>query len=179
MQKFATPITFLLVLFAIYWSFKSSMPTYHVDEMVPKTAFSTDRALAHVNEISKKPHAVGFPAHKEVRDYIVNELEGLGLETSLQTGYTAGDWGNLSRATNILARIKGSGSGKTLLLLAHYDSNPHSSLGASDDASGVATILEGVRAFLSQNKTPKNDIIILITEAEELGLHGPATFVNA
>jgi len=49
-----------------------------------------------------------------------------------------------------------------LLLLSHYDSAPHSfSHGASDDASGVATILEGVRTFL-YNKTPhKNDIIIL------------------
>src|SRR5690606_18895955 len=123
--------------------------------------FSTDRALVHVKEISKKPHAVGFPAHKEVRDYIVGELEGMGLETSLQSGYTAGDWGNLSKATNILARIKGSGSGKALLLLAHYDSNPHSSLGASDDASGVAAILEGIRAFLSENRVPKNEVIIL------------------
>lgn len=178
MKNLATPITFLLVLFAIYWGFKSSMPTYQMDETVPNTAFSTDRALKHVQEISKKPHAVGFPAHKEVREYIVRDLEGMGLETSLQIGFTAGDWGNLSKATNILARIKGSGTGKSLLLLAHYDSNPHSSLGASDDASGVATILEGVRTFLSEKKTPKNDIIILISDAEELGLNGADLFVN-
>src|SRR5690606_24910060 len=67
---------------------------------------------------------------------------------------------------------------KALLLLAHYDSNPHSSLGASDDGSGVATILEGVRAFLSQGKVPKNDIIILFSDAEELGLNGADLFVN-
>ena len=77
-----------------------------------------------------------------------------------------------------MARIKGTEKGKALLLLSHYDSSPHSSLGASDAASGVATILEGVRAFLKQNKAPKNDIIILISDAEELGLNGADLFVN-
>ncbi|HLT50967.1 MAG TPA: M28 family peptidase, partial [Arenibacter sp.] len=88
------------------------------------------------------------------------------------------DWGNLSKATNVLARIKGTGSGKALLLLSHYDSSPHSSLGASDAASGVATILEGTRAFLKQGHAPKNDIIILFSDAEELGLNGADLFVN-
>lgn len=154
------------------------MPSYSVDTTIPQSNFSTDRALVHVKNMSKKPHAVGFSAHSEVRQYIVSELEKMGLETSLQEGYTVGDWANYSKATNILARIKGLDNGKALLLLSHYDSNPHSSLGASDAASGVATILEGVRAFLTENKTPKNDIIILISDAEELGLNGADLFVN-
>tara|TARA_R110000868_G_scaffold28633_2_gene107159 strand:+ start:7642 stop:9927 length:2286 start_codon:yes stop_codon:yes gene_type:complete len=178
MKNLSSTFTLLLILLAVYWSFKSSMPSYTVDKNAPATVFSTDRALAHVKKIATKPHAVGFPAHKEVRQYIVSELKKMGLETSLQEGYTAGDWGNLSKATNILARIKGSESGKALMLLSHYDSNPHSSLAASDAGSGVATILEGVRAFLTDGKTPKNDIIILISDAEELGLNGADLFVN-
>ncbi len=125
-----------------------------------------------------EPHAVGFPGHDRVKSYIIAELKKMGLETTTQEGYTAGDWANLSRATNILARIKGSGDGKALLLLSHYDSGPHSSYGASDAGSGVATILEGVRALLASNETPKNDIIILISDAEELGLNGADLFVN-
>jgi Zn-dependent M28 family amino/carboxypeptidase len=66
-----------------------------------------------------------------------------------------------------------------LVLLSHYDSNPHSSLGASDAGSGVVTILESVRAFLAKNQTPKNDIHIVITDAEEIGLLGAKAFVNA
>lgn len=154
------------------------MPTYKGDSSNPPDSFSTDRALKHIAQIYKQPHAVGFPAHAAVRDYIVGELEKMGLQTTLQEGYTAGDWGNLSKAINIVARIKGSGNGKALMLLSHYDSNPHSSLGASDAGSGVATVLEGIRAFLSSNKTPKNDIIILFTDAEELGLNGADLFVN-
>ena len=178
MKRFPALITLFLIVLAVYWGFRSSMPAYKSDMALPETAFSTDRALEHVKIIAQKPHAVGFRAHKEVRDYIVGQLQSMGLETSLQEGHNIDDYGNLSKAVNILARISGSEEGKSLLLLSHYDSNPHSSLGASDAGSGVATILEGVRTFLSSNKKPKNDIIILISDAEELGLNGARLFAN-
>tara|TARA_R110002012_G_scaffold263456_1_gene446241 strand:+ start:76260 stop:78545 length:2286 start_codon:yes stop_codon:yes gene_type:complete len=170
--------TLLLILLATYLGFKLSVPEYEKDAASSTTSFSTNNALVHVEKMSIKPHAVGFPGHTEVRQYIIDELQKMGLEPSVQEGYTAGDWANLSKATNILARIKGSEKGKALLLLSHYDSSPHSSFGASDAASGVATILEGIRAFLAAEKTPKNDIIILITDAEELGLNGASLFVK-
>lgn len=178
MKKYSVTISILLMLLAIYAGFITSMPGYSPDAELDENLFSTDRTLVHVKKMSHKPHAVGFPAHTEVRNHIISELEKLGLETFIQEGYTAGDWGNLSKATNVLARIKGTRPGKALLLLSHYDSSPHSSLGASDAASGVATILEGVRAFLEQKNAPNNDIIILFSDAEELGLNGADLFVN-
>ena len=178
MKKIPSVITSLLVLLAIYWSFRALMPSYQPTKDLSKTTYSTQRALNHVQHISKKPHGVGFEGHTEVRKYIIGELEKIGLETSIQGGYTAGDWANLSKAINILARIEGTEEGKALMLLSHYDSSPHSSLGASDAGSGVAVILEGIRAFLAENPKPKNDIIILITDAEELGLNGADLFVN-
>ncbi|WP_136468698.1 M28 family peptidase [Flagellimonas onchidii] len=177
-MKFSRTLAFLLLVLAVYWSYKSLMPSYKGDLNAEPTSFSTDRALTHVKELSKEPHAVGFAGHANVRSYIVAELQKMGLEVTLQEGYTAGDWASLSKATSILTRIEGSGEGKALLLLSHYDSSPHSSLGASDAGSCVATILEGIRAFLAENKTPKNDIIILISDAEELGLNGADLFVN-
>lgn len=177
-MKFSRTLALILLIFAVYWSFKSLMPSYKPNKEVSLQSFSTDRALTHVEQLSKEAHAVGFPGHKRAKSYIISELKKMGLETITQEGYTAGDWGNLSRATNILARIEGSENGKALLLLSHYDSSPHSSYGASDAGSGVATILEGIRAFLNENKVPKNDIIILITDAEELGLNGADLFVN-
>ena len=178
MKRFPSTISFLLLLAAIYWGFHTSMPVYEEDASAPASSFSTDRALKHVKEISQEPHAIGFPAHKKVQEYIVSELDKMGLQTSLQTGYTIGDWGNMSKPENIIAKIEGSGTGKALLLLSHYDSHPHSSFGASDAGSGVATVLESVRAYLSKGKQPKNDIIILFTDGEELGLNGADLFVN-
>ncbi|MEN8966414.1 MAG: M20/M25/M40 family metallo-hydrolase [Polaribacter sp.] len=103
----------------------------------------------------------------------------MGLEVEIQTQTAINKkWLAATTAENIIAKIKGTTTGKALMLLTHYDSNPHSSLGASDAGSGVVTILEGIRAFLAKNQTPKNDIIILITDAEELGLLGAQAFVD-
>ncbi|MDA8685732.1 M28 family peptidase [Robiginitalea sp.] len=168
---------FILLLIA-YSAFKFEMPQYRPDIQAVSNVFSVDRALAHVKEISEKPHGVGFDAHQEVAAYLLEELKKLGLETELQTGYTAGDWGNLSKATNILARIPGKRQGPALLLLSHYDSSPHASYGASDAGSGVAVILEGIHAYLSGQESPQNDIIILFSDAEELGLNGADLFVR-
>lgn len=141
--------------------------------------FSTRSALSQIKILSEKPHYVGSKNHEVVANYLEKELQKLGLETKIQEGTTLSDWGNLVKSKNILARIKGSDNTKALLLLSHYDSAPHSfSHGASDDASGVATILEGLRAFLHNKTTHKNDIIILFSDAEELGLNGAALFVT-
>lgn len=171
-------LAFSLIVLAVYWSFRALLPTQISNIDTPDTQFSTERALVHLKEISKSPHFLGNDEHTRVRDYIISQLKKMGLETQVQEGYSMSQWGNLSKPKNILARIKGSDSGKALLLLTHYDSNPHSSFGASDAGSGVVAILEGVRAFLEDGKTPKNDIIILISDGEELGLNGADIFVN-
>ena len=177
-MSFSRTVSFFLVILAVIWSYTSLRPGYEPDGSAAENEFSVDRALAHVKSISVETHGVGFAGHQQVRSYIISQLNQMGLETTTQTGYTTGGWGNLSKAINILARIKGSSDGKALMLLTHYDSSPHSSFGASDAGSGVATILEGVRAFLAENGQPRNDIIILISDAEELGLNGAALFVN-
>ena len=171
-------VALLIIIGGIYWSFLALLPQNISDLDEVTQNFSTQRALVHLKEISKEPHFLGSDAHLEVRNYIETQLQKLGLETQIQEAYSIRDWGNLAKPKNIVARIKGRENGKALLLLTHYDSNPHSSIGASDAGSGVVTILEGVRAFLSKNETPKNDIIILISDAEELGLNGADIFVN-
>jgi len=171
-------IACLLIILAIYWSFSALMPSKISTLNTDSNLFSTERALVHLAAISQEPHYVGSEGHTTVRDYIVKELEKLGLETQIQEGYSISKWGNMAKPKNILARIAGSDTSKALMLLSHYDSSPHSSLGASDAGSGVVTILEGIRAFLESGEVPKNDIIICITDSEELGLNGADLFVN-
>ena len=167
MLKKLSPLLILLLLPAIIWFiFYSSMPRNITEDEIPVTEFSTARAFEHVEEISKEPHFVGSPAHSLVRNYIVKTLQDLGLEVQTQEAYSLTDKGLLTQPQNILARIPGSENGKALLLMSHYDSAGHSSFGASDAGSGVATVLEGVRALLASGEKPKNDIIILFTDAE-------------
>ncbi len=176
MTKKATAI-FLLIA-AVYWSFSALLPHKISGIDTDKNSFSTARALVHLETISKNQHYVGSKAHPKVRDYIVEQLKNLDFEIQIQEGYSITDFGNLSKPANIIARRPGSNNGKALLLLSHYDSEPHSSFGASDAGSGVVTILEGLRAFLNDGKTSKNDIVVLISDSEELGLNGADIFVN-
>jgi hypothetical protein len=180
MRKNYTPIYSLLVLVAlIFGIFYFMMPQNYDETEAPLSEFSTKRALEIVKKISKQPHYVGSKNHEVVGNYIQKELQELGLETSVQEGFTMTEMGTLVKSKNIIAQMKGSKNSKALLLLSHYDSAPHSySKGASDDASGVATIIESVRAFLHTKTPHKNNIIILFTDAEELGLNGAALFVT-
>ena len=168
-----------LFLVAVLGFIYYSMMPQRVSSPTDLKEFSTPKALEHIQKIAQKPHYVGTKNHDEVADYLMLELEKLGLQPLMQQGTTLTEWGNLVKSKNIIARIKGSDTSKALLLLSHYDSAPHSfSRGASDDASGVATILEGLRAFLHSKTPHKNDIIILFSDAEELGLNGAALFVT-
>ncbi len=172
-----------LVLFifglTIYLTYTKQLPGQITEASAPKTEFSTERALVHLKQITQAPHYVGTEEHTRVRAYIKSELEALGLDVEIQEQVVYNEkWGVGIKAKNIIARIKGTKQGKALLLLSHYDSAPTVSLGASDDGAGVVTILEGIRAFLAQKNDFKNDIIILISDAEELGLLGASAFVK-
>ena len=170
----------LIIILTVYWSFNDIIPSVTSSKKeISATEFSIDNALYHLKNISQKPHHTGSEEHKKVQDYLVKELKKLNLEPEIQYQTAINKkWRAATTTENIIARIKGTEDGKALLLLTHYDSNPHSSLGASDAGSGVVTILEGIRAYLATNKAPKNDIIILFSDAEELGLLGAQAFVE-
>lgn len=163
----------------IWFIFHRMMPSDYSKGDVPASEFSTERALKHIKEISKESHYVGSPNHPKVMNYLEKELQILGLETQIQQSTILSKWNNLVETQNIVAKIKGFDSSKSLLLLTHFDSAPHSkSYGASDDANGLGVILEGIRTYLHTNKTPKNDIIIVFSDAEELGLNGAYAFAS-
>jgi hypothetical protein len=179
MNKYASLFSVFVLLLVFAAGYFLQMPQTIEYEDQNLANFSTKRAFKMVEKLTKEPHYVGSANHDVVLELLVQELKTMGIFAQVQEGYTMSDWGNLVLSKNVIGRIKGTNSDKALLLLSHYDSAPHSfSHGAGDDASGVATILEGVRAFL-QAKTPhKNDIIIVFSDAEELGLNGAALFVT-
>ena len=67
--------------------------------------FSIERANEHVKNISKKPHSIGTKAHSEVRNYIVQELQKLGLQVQTQKGYSLNPEGVFTVPENIIAKI--------------------------------------------------------------------------
>src|SRR5262249_34665330 len=131
---------------------------------------------------AREPHPLGSAAEEPVRAYIMDELKKLGLEPEIQrprdVDPAAAGSGPLGRreVRNIVARWRGTGPAgkKALLLSAHYESVP-TGPGAGDDASGVAAILEALRA-LKAWPSRERDIIVLINDGEEVGLFGADVF---
>jgi hypothetical protein len=175
-------ISLLLILALAWLSFKSLLPSEVTPADAPLTEFSTARAMEQLKVIADKPHYVGSEAHEDVRNYIMGEMRKMGLEPQIQEGFVQNQWfgySNLVKAKNIVARYQGTDNTKALLLMSHYDSAPHSkSHGASDAGSGVVAVLESFRAYMASGVPPKNDIIVLFTDSEELGLDGASFFVN-
>ncbi|QSS96217.1 M28 family peptidase [Psychroflexus sp. ALD_RP9] len=176
-KQFFFTALLIVVVVAVYQSFSPQ-----TEDSLNNPNFSLGNVKAHVTNIAKEPHYVGSTAHAKVSNYISQELTDIGIaDVHTQQGFSLTDDGNLTIPENILGRIKATNpkpSHKAILLLSHYDSAPHSSYGASDAASGVAVIIESLRAFLATNPQFENDIIICFSDAEELGLNGAELFVR-
>ena len=165
----------ILVLVSVYLQ----SPPAAVPESAPQDVYSAGRAMKHVQVIGRRPHPVGSTEHMAVRDYLLKELTGLGLQPLVQEATAVPrDWsGNVAaNVQNIVAKLAGTSGGKAVLLVAHYDSVP-TGPGASDNSAGVAAVLESLRA-LKAGPPLKNDIVALLTDGEEVGLLGADAFVE-
>lgn len=175
----------LIVLAVAFWfagRVFDGLPT-PLDAKAPATEFSAARASGTLGRLlgPEVPHPVSSPANAAVRDRVRAEFAALGITTQI---YKAN--GCNGRATfgffacgtveDVIAEVV-PGQGKAIILLAHYDSVP-AGPGAADDQSGVATILETVRALKARGLKSKHPIIALISDGEEAGLLGAAAFVD-
>jgi hypothetical protein len=178
--RLAGPITFVLLILIGLFATRSIAPPTAVDENASATEFSATRAMRDVREIAKKPHPLGSAENDRVRDYLAGRLRELGANPEVQTATVARHTGSgpdtWAVVNNLVAKIPGTQPTGAVLIVAHYDSVP-SGPGAGDDAASVAAILESVRALKA---TPlRNDLIVLFTDGEELGLLGANGFVEA
>jgi Peptidase family M28 len=142
--------------------------------------FSAERAMLHLQTISREPHPIGSGANTAVRDYLVSRLAEMGA--SPQVFQAMGVFNGRRRIAignthDITGRIPGTANSKAVMLVAHYDS-VSTGPGAGDDGAGVAAILETVRALRS-GPALKNDIIVLFTDGEEPGLLGADAFASS
>jgi hypothetical protein len=170
-------LAFLVALAWLSSSYRYLPPP--VPANAPDTSFSSARAMTNLVEIARRPHPPGSPAHAQLRGYLLERLTDLGLEPQVQTTTSILDRGSQLRTAtvrNIVARIPGRSSTGALLVTAHYD-GAGIARAAGDDGTGVVSILEAIRAIRAG--TPlRNDLIVLITDAEELGLLGARAFVD-
>jgi hypothetical protein len=153
-----------------------------VEATAPPERFSAARAAEHLATLARAPHPIGSAEHEVVRASLVDALRTLGLDTQIQTAQATtpprrGAPGAWATVHNVIGRQRGARGGKAVLLLAHYDTVPGSP-GAADDGAGLATVLETLRA-LRHLPPLKNDVMVLFSDAEEIGSLGAKAFVEA
>jgi hypothetical protein len=146
-------------------------------ESAPPAEFSAGRARAVLSDLlgDGAPHPVGSPANVRVREKILAQLRAVGYAPEVQEA-VACSAGHCARVSNVLARLPGREPGKSVLLMAHYDSVP-SGPGVSDDMAGVAAILEVARV-LKTAAPLRHGVLLLLNEGEEVGLLGAKAFVE-
>lgn len=150
----------------------------------PAERFSEGRArdvvVALTQDIGLRVN--GTPGHARAAEYLANELRKLpGVEVELQE--YAGTHVHqfiprlpfVYRTTNVVARLPGK-SAEAILLDTHYDTLIDS-VGAADDAAGVACIVEALRA-LAREAPLDRTIVVNLNGAEEVGLLGAAAFLS-
>jgi Peptidase family M28 len=151
-----------------------------VGARAPDGEFSAERALNYVGGFAQSPHPFGSSANDRVREYLVAQLTLLGLSPEVREGVGIRNSPRrfvIGGTHNVVGRLKGTGSSGAVVLMAHYDS-VYRGAGAADDGAGVAAILESVRALRARPPL-KNDLIVLFTDGEEVGLLGADAFASS
>ena len=128
----------------------------------------------HESGIGARP--AGSKAEKQAAQWLIHQWQKQGYQAhNLPFSYQLEGKGYQSQ--NVQVDIKGS-SDRTLVIAAHYDSTgeDHGSLGATDNASGVAAML-ALTAQLKGKTLPFN-VRILAFGAEEVGLIGSVKYIE-
>jgi hypothetical protein len=149
----------------------------------PASRFSAARADAVLGRLldEQHPRPAGSAENAATRARILKEMAALDVPARTEprmSCYGERRYGALSCATvhNIVAQVS-EGEGKQLVLMAHADSVA-AGPGAGDDASGVATILETIRAMKARGGGGGHPVIALFTDGEEAGLLGAAAWLR-
>lgn len=187
-NKLLTILILLVVVLLSGWiGFKSLNPaTPNYDDL---SKVNVTNQMKHIQEIAKEPHSIyDVLAKEKVRNYLISQLETLGLQPTLfeydDVYVERSD--SYEDLQNIYATLEGT-SDSYIMLVTHYDSSRakperyaemDGSLGAADAGYGLSTILETLRVIKENNKPLVNGIKILFTDGEEYGLLGAKQAVN-
>ena len=174
-QRYPLLLALMTALAAFLLNQQATRPPAPVSpQTVRISAYTAFDLLARILG-DESPHPTGSAANHRVRDELTQVLAEMGLAVDVQR-----QWSCSTRASrcawveNLIAEIPGSETGPYLALMAHYDSVPVAP-GAGDDGAGVVAVLETAKRLLNE-PTLKWPVLLLLTDAEELGLLGAEAF---
>jgi hypothetical protein len=165
----------------LLWAVLRIQPPTPLPADAPASQFSAGRAMADVRVLAREPHPTGSAASAAVLAHLETRLATLGFAvrrvvTPLQgrPARRLAKWGGdpARPAISLVAVRPGADpAAPAVALMAHHDS-VWASPGAADDIAGVAAALEIARAI--PRAAQRRDLVLIFTDAEELGLVGAA-----
>lgn len=155
---------------------------YAIDQVDEIQLFQHLKALSSERMAGRKVNTLGS---EQAQQYIISQLKRYGIQPfgkNYRQPFSFYHQSVKQKANNIIGLIPSKiSSGEYIVLSAHYDhlgvKNGKTFLGADDNASGVSALLVLGKELVRIK--PKFNIILLFTDAEELGLHGAKHFVSS
>jgi Zn-dependent M28 family amino/carboxypeptidase len=138
-------IAFFVAGFVVWFGITQPIFSFFDESSVPE--IETKNLKHHVEELSKTyaPRTPEFDGIRPAAHYIHRQLTEAGKTTGKKPHYQAFSTIGGGRFSNIIFQM-GPATAETLVIGAHYDTR-NSSPGADNNASGVATLIELVRAL--------------------------------
>ena len=166
------------------WKLRRALAEFLTAEKVAATVEASARAHGIVRVTSGGSHEVGespgVPALMMAREHyneIVRRLDA-GRPVEVEVDVAARFHEDETRAFNTIAEIPGTDKkGEVVMAGAHLDSW-HASTGATDNAAGVAVMMEAVRILKALGVKPRRTIRVALWTGEEQGLLGSIAYVK-
>tara|TARA_R110000850_G_scaffold277086_1_gene422305 strand:+ start:29433 stop:30380 length:948 start_codon:yes stop_codon:yes gene_type:complete len=156
-------------------------------KQISEGLISKEELTGHLQFLSSdalKGRKTGDPENIIARNYITEYFLSQNLEVVLQPFSFERD-SKTYKATNVITTIKGTENPeKYIAITAHFDhtgigkpiENDSVYNGADDNASGTAALMVMAKYF--KENPPKNSLMFIALDAEEMGLQGAKYFVE-
>ena len=171
--------------FAQQQAFRETLHAYLVEEGVVATIYISSWDYGIVRLGAGAGHAVdshpGVPSLQMSVEHfnLLSRLVAAGEDVQVRVHVRAKFHEEDTQAYNTIAEIPGSGRTRNEIVVAgaHLDSW-HAGQGATDNASGVAVVMEAVRILKALGVQPRRTIRVALWSAEEQGLLGSRAYVE-
>lgn len=149
------------------------------DEVPPVSVADTVEHLQAFQDIADANagnRRTGTPGYAASLDYVKNQLDEAGFETTVQE-FTGTDFGGRPvEGTNLIADLPGGDESNTVMVGAHLDSIY---AGINDNGTGSAGTLELARTLAESGVEPDSHVRFAWWDAEEVGLVGSRAYVDS
>jgi hypothetical protein len=139
------------------------------------TVFPQDTADPNADPAHSLPTVTLAVEHYNRMARLIDHEVPVRVELNIEVRITPPSMPN---SFNVIGEIPGTDKADEIVLLgAHFDSW-HAATGATDNAAGVAAMMEVLRILQSAGLRPRRTIRLALWGAEELGLNGSRTYVR-